>query len=391
MATRRSHKKSRNGCEQCKQRRVKCDEDIPCANCSRRGMECSYENRSSSTPRGRQNDVGTAPNTQRSRRACSSPRPPSEDPFGLLAQRISEGSFIPHEWTAQDAELMHHFTLYASKTFARRPEMQETWQVAIPKIAYSNEFLMHGILALSALHLAHLKPERYSTYLAGSGFHMSLGLRSFRRILVSPTSDNCCALFAFCSIVMVYIHASPAEPPDSLFNSSNGLNSILELLTLCRGTLVLHPYISVIQSSALKPLFMREFEMHIEHPDTDHPSSHLRHLIDAEIPIDQQGTFTQALEMLVHSFKTISTAERPLECGMLYMWPLSVEDSFFGALRQHHPVALVFLAYYCVQLQAFSDFWFVGERGVVWFKEIENALDGKFAEWLEWPRGAVTR
>lgn len=34
-------KKSRKGCNRCKQRRVKCDEETPCGNCIRRNEECS--------------------------------------------------------------------------------------------------------------------------------------------------------------------------------------------------------------------------------------------------------------------------------------------------------------------------------------------------------------
>lgn len=35
-------RKSRRGCLQCKQRRVKCDEDIPCGACLRRKEACSF-------------------------------------------------------------------------------------------------------------------------------------------------------------------------------------------------------------------------------------------------------------------------------------------------------------------------------------------------------------
>jgi hypothetical protein len=153
---------------------------------------------------------------------------------------------------------MHHYTLYTSKTLARRPHMQETWQVVIPEIAYSYEFLMHGILGLSALHLAYLKPKRYDNYLAGAGFHMSLGLRLYRKVLLSPSSDNCYALFSFSSLIMLYIYASLTDSIES--HAANGLESIFELFRLCRGTLVLLQYFDPQQSS-LKHLFMREFAM----------------------------------------------------------------------------------------------------------------------------------
>ncbi|KAL2823810.1 hypothetical protein BDW59DRAFT_148366 [Aspergillus cavernicola] len=363
-------------------------------------MDCTFENRGSHTPMDRPNDVGILSDLRGRLLASDNPgsRPPSEDPFRIFNDRISEGTFFPQEWTGQDPELMHHYTIYTSKTIARRPEMQETWQVAIPQMAYSNEFLMHGILALSALHLAYLKPEKYSFYLAGSGFHMSLGLRSYRRILLSPSSENCHALFCFSSFIMVYIYASPTESTEH--DAHIGLESILELLGLCRGTLVLLPYFDLIRQSSLEPLFLREFQ-------TDTPTqpehrtdqfkgitiqlTNLHHLIESEItPPDQKDTFFHALDRLQASFESIQSAELPLECGMLYMWPLSIEENFFILLRQQHPVALVFLAFYCAQLHAFSDYWFVGRQGAAWLSHVSAALPGRLTSWLVWPRAVVS-
>ncbi|KAL4940669.1 hypothetical protein BDV06DRAFT_213312 [Aspergillus oleicola] len=323
MATRRSHRKSRNGCDQCKRRRIKCDEDHPCLNCSRRGMDCTFEHRSSATPPSSANDdFGILSDIRGCMRATNDapcPRPSSKDSF---RPRADASLYTPHVQNAG------------------RPQMQETWQVVIPKVAYSYEFLMHGILGLSALHLACLKPERYNHYLAGAGFHMSLGLRSYRRILQSPSSDNCYALFCFSSLIMVYIYAYPTDPPESC--RANGIDSIIELLKLCRGTLVLLPYFDRIRQSPLKQLFMREFTMDYA---------------------NELSTFFQALDRLKASFICIENAPPPLECGMLYMWPLSVEEQFFTFLRQRHPVALVLLAFYCAQLRAFEDYWFVGRQG----------------------------
>ncbi|KAL3455231.1 hypothetical protein BJX64DRAFT_297889 [Aspergillus heterothallicus] len=403
MATRRSHRKSRNGCDQCKQRRVKCDEGHPCRNCSRRGTECTFEQCSSSaTPSARANDdYGILSDI----RGCvvtnnidsSDSRPSSEDPFPIINDRLSQGTWVPQEWIAQDPELMHHYTLHTSKTFARRPQMQETWQVVIPEIAYSYEFLMHGLLGLSALHLAYLKPERYSHYLASAGLHMSHGLRSYRRVIQAPSSENCSALFCFSGLIMVYIYASPRESADSAMGS--GLDSILELLGLCRGTLVLLPYFDQIQRSRLEHMFLEEFRTDAsDKPErktslfkdlTPHLIN-LHTLITSEIPnASENAPFLQALDRLKASFHTIETAETDLECGMLYVWPLSVEETFFDSLRQRHPLALVLLAFYCAQLSAFEDYWFVGGQGAVWLGHVEAALEGRLAEWLAWPRGVL--
>ncbi|CEL09774.1 hypothetical protein ASPCAL12903 [Aspergillus calidoustus] len=402
MVTRRSHKKSRKGCDQCKRRRVKCDEEDPCRNCSRRGMDCTFEHRTSATPpTERTPQIGTILSDVRGRMLASShdaptsiSRPPSGDPFRAFNDRLATGTWFPQEWTSQDPELMHHYTLHTSKTLARRPEMQEAWQATIPEIAYGYEFLMHGILGLSALHLSYLKPEKYSHYLANAGFHMSLGLRSYRRILMAPSQENCFALFCFSGLIMVYIYASPMDPLES--HSAAGLDSIFELFGLCRGTLVLRPFFDHIQQSPLVHLFRREFMDNDADQPTNQPPlfpdlpdhlSTLSTLITSEIRSSaDQPTFHQALSRLRASFASIENATPPLECGMLYLWPLSVEEEFFTFLRQRHPVALVLLAFYCAQLLVFEDYWFVGGQGRVWFRRVEEALGGRFGESLDWPR-----
>jgi hypothetical protein len=104
---------------------------------------------------------------------------------------------------------------------------------------------------------------------------------------------------------------------------------------------------------------------------------------------EERTTFSQALDLLALSFKAIHNAELPLECGMIYMWPLSVNEEFFDLLRQRHAVALLLLGFYCAQLHVFCDYWFVGRRGQSLFSSISAVLPSRFTPWLEWPRDFI--
>jgi hypothetical protein len=116
----------------------------------------------------------------------------------------------------------------------------------------------------------------------------------------------------------------------------------------------------------------------------------LRQFIETDtVEPEEKNTFFQALDRLTLSFKAIHNAELPLECGMIYMWPLSVNEVFFDQLRQRHAVALVLLGFYCAQLHVFSDFWFVGRRGHLLFSSISAVLPSRMAPWLEWPRDFI--
>lgn len=156
---------------------------------------------------------------------------------------------------------MHHYTLYTSKTLSKRKAVQDVWQIEIPKIAYSYEFLMHGILSLSALHLSHLRPEKYSDYMMSSRIHLTLGLRSFVQILTSPNHENCSALFSFCSAIMIYTYGSPMEENNEVDTASLFVN-LIEVFRLSRGTLVILPYLQAMSCrTGLEPLLRQDYDL----------------------------------------------------------------------------------------------------------------------------------
>ncbi|RAL13878.1 uncharacterized protein BO97DRAFT_366278 [Aspergillus homomorphus CBS 101889] len=301
------------------------------------------------------------------------------------------------EWTGRDPELMHHYSLYTSRSIAKRPEMQQVWQVEIPKTAYSHEFLMHGILALSALHIACSCPGRYSSYLKSSRYHITLALRSFRRALLSPTAENCCALFASSSIIMLYTFATPAEPDGA--GTWAILESFIELFQLCRGILALKGFMTEIRNSPLRPLFRQDFDVPVYiakgNPNKlfvglENELHQLSSFLDAELPeIHQRFSCGHALEQLDYSFKCIQNAELPLECGMIFIWPISVKEEFIYLVKEMNVGALVLMAYYCAQLCLFEDYWFVGERARSLFSEISTALPERLWKWLAWPKSVI--
>jgi hypothetical protein len=74
---------------------------------------------------------------------------------------------------------------------------------------------------------------------------------------------------------------------------------------------------------------------------------------------------------------------------MIYIWPLSVREDFIFLLKEMNMAALVLTAYYCAQLCAFRDYWFVGQRAQMLFSEIATALPGQLSTWLDWPKNVI--
>jgi hypothetical protein len=188
-------------------RRVKCDEETPCGNCVRRNEECSL--------------LEPTPSSS-SEAAPSDPALPSTS----------------DEWIS-DLELMHHYTdSIADGGMATRPKVRHLWQSYIPRQALKHTFLMHGLLALSALHLAYQHPEEAVRYLRLCDKHQSIALGRFRSILSSSEFDveRADALFGLAAVISV----SSMARSSALFEHDSdekviSMDEVVELFILTRG------------------------------------------------------------------------------------------------------------------------------------------------------------
>ncbi|RFU28797.1 hypothetical protein B7463_g7532, partial [Scytalidium lignicola] len=126
--TRKGHKKSRQGCFNCKRRKIKCQETLPsCDNCLKRGLECLY------------------PSMKKQLVLQES------EAWSLGTISFANPQSTPTLFTPTDMRLFHHFLLEA---YPHLPVGNDSaWLTEIPLIAHNYDYLMHAILAMAASHL----------------------------------------------------------------------------------------------------------------------------------------------------------------------------------------------------------------------------------------------
>lgn len=156
------------GCNTCKARKVRCDQIKPvCQNCTRGNRQCVYSSSSQ----------GSGPSTP-------VPVTPAE---------------------AQDLELMHYYTIATYQILTRVPEHYWIWQVQVPRMAFSHKYLLHGLLALTAMHRCHNADElQIANLVALARYHQQHALALYIPLLQRIDPENCHALFAF-SIVLALL------------------------------------------------------------------------------------------------------------------------------------------------------------------------------------------
>ncbi|KAH6897230.1 hypothetical protein B0T10DRAFT_180450 [Thelonectria olida] len=149
---RRFHRRSKNGCQTCKRRHVRCDEQKPlCTNCLQTGSDCIYpvpqqqtlpSNEAGPSSRG-DADVDVNSGTQ-----LTLAEPPPSPLINVLNDYVG-GSFdaLPE----RSKRLLRHFSQYA--VWGQRPVARELQSSAIQK-AFENPGYMHMCLMLSATQWA---------------------------------------------------------------------------------------------------------------------------------------------------------------------------------------------------------------------------------------------
>ncbi|KAG9242502.1 hypothetical protein BJ878DRAFT_425764 [Calycina marina] len=234
MPPRKSHKKSKAGCQRCKRRKIKCDEVHPtCGNCSKHGVGC---------------DFSVDP--------LESPLPPSSTSIqwdasqnpGILTP-ASTSTIVPFYKTPVDVlrsadsaatrtlelRLMHHYTALTSKTFADSKAEEVAWQVYVPSIAYNAEYLMDAIMAVAALHLRALNPADQSLVRASHGY-MASSLAQYSLLLRDGVIEgNAEALFTTATLIAFQSSASRRFEafdgdyglPLSWFHSYQGIKTVV--------------------------------------------------------------------------------------------------------------------------------------------------------------------
>lgn len=167
MQKRQSHNKSRNGCQNCKKKHIKCDEQgPPCANCKARAASCKY----SANPKS---------------------HVPSQDAREASSTSTTTETHIPSHSNIHDGshrilelELMHHWTTSTYKSLCSTPADVTCLQVDVPRWALKHHYLLDGILAISALEIAICEPDigdSRSAYIHAAMEYYDMASTAFRR------------------------------------------------------------------------------------------------------------------------------------------------------------------------------------------------------------------
>jgi hypothetical protein len=159
-----------------------------------------------------------------------------------------------------DLELLHHFCTSTAYTFHGDATLKTLWRISVPQVGFVNDFVMRGILALAARHLANSKPEQKDFYMAYAIEQHQAGLRKASAMLPTVNAQNVTALYIFTAMACMFSLAGPRRSTDSLIMSDG---SIAEWLVLLRGTrTIIEPWQDARHNGILGPMFIHGSRRH---------------------------------------------------------------------------------------------------------------------------------
>ncbi|KXJ84933.1 hypothetical protein Micbo1qcDRAFT_154565 [Microdochium bolleyi] len=376
MAPRRSHYKSRRGCEQCKARRVKCNEAKPsCQNCVRRRVQCTYSFLA-------QGQGGRETESSALLDRDATPAEPTAAPS-------SEPCSPDYRTTRRvELQLMHHYSTATCETMGNTPQQREIWRIAVPQEAASHDFLMDGILSVTACHRAHADPSRAAACMTAALHYQNSGLRGYQSALGSIGPGNCQAIFAFSVMLTVLGFAMPPMYPESQpVSAATSLSCIFELLKGVKVTTDEFTY--SIQNGIFAPLFTSTKDpaarlRTVPVRETEGAMAQLRkrtQFVAKYVSAEVVEIYQSSVDSLEGGFREVSSTQT---FNLIIAWPVMVDPRMVGLFNKRDPLALLIWLHYAVLTLSVHDQWWGRGFGVRLVEDLSRILHDVDPEWDPW-------
>ncbi|KAL4928053.1 Zn(II)2Cys6 transcription factor [Aspergillus undulatus] len=391
MPTRRTHRKSRHGCKACKHRRVKCDEARPvCSNCSQREELCEYVTEASYIWA---EEEAPARRTRRRKTPAQTENhaSPSDAPFQLLDRFGGPGaSSSSPSLDMTQLRLLVNWQHETCQFYSRDTETRIVWQINLVDEALKTPPLMHGILAVSALHLALSDQSDPALWLEIATAHKGQALHALQKGLRNVTEDNARSMMGLSALVVAYAFGSALTDTGVSDGDRPSLNSLNNVFILCRGVQqITDAAFSFLRQSNFAPLFAPG-NPYLAMPDyvkasldrLDRLNTEYLHAEDHDA-----ATYTRAIEGLRglsgHAFT------QPNSMTLAAGWAIRVPPEYLQYLQANEPLALVVHAHYCAFLHLARGNCFLQYWGRFVLQDIRRLLDESWEGYISWPIAEV--
>ncbi|KAH7400138.1 hypothetical protein BKA64DRAFT_475215 [Cadophora sp. MPI-SDFR-AT-0126] len=355
--TRRPHRKTKTGCLTCKKRKIKCDESRPeCDNCIKHTLECAYA--------------------------------PSKVHVSATGTALSSSG--SHVLNLIDMELLHNYCTSTALTLHRDPAIVKLWSITVPQFGFLHDYVMHGILALSALHMAYCFPERKEICTEQAALHHKSGLIKATPALSTFAEENASAMYLFSALTCLYTYTTLGQTDDSVLGGESGWiflsRQSYSLIRMANSTLRNGPLGPLFLAGERRNRLRDEAESITLFAEAD-PLVELSARIEERI-FDQDAlqAYSTAINDMIKIFKAMkSVPEEQREASDVFRWPFQLEEGFLERLQIPTQETLVIIAHFAIIPEYLSSKWWLRGFGRRLLARICPLIDEEHLSWIQWP------
>ncbi|PBL02953.1 hypothetical protein ARMGADRAFT_279147 [Armillaria gallica] len=361
----RHHSKTRTGCKTCRRRKIKCDEESPiCNNCTKRQIECIWERAEDKRPA----PLAVGPH----RMPSTSGQPPSEggDVLDILG-----------------LELIHHYTSSTCFTFCRDQARTEIYRSKLPTLAFheGNSFLLHALLAVSALHLHSLHPTS-SRYSPAAKTHYARALTGVKAVWCeghSSTADPN-AVFLTYTMLIVYGHATNT-PPLCQEASKDWLTVLRVLMTFGQKWPLDHDISVSFDWAFLLQDINEPTDPAIRFPDSladlPFPLPGSPDIEEVQNPV-ASSVYQECVSLLRLAWK--ASFHPQYQTYTLMAWFGRVPMTYLTYLFERRPRALLIMAHFCAISKRVEQAWWSKKDWDQIIPNLRNEVGVKWEKFMDW-------
>lgn len=435
---RRPHKKSRNGCINCRKRRVKvtiparffypnatdttsqCSEERPsCQSCVRREICCVYTKETHATS----DETPQAPDILNGGSSCRpypvahffpersrtvpQATPASESTPGTISGASPIAVAALPNFTIRDLELLHHWTMFTSVDIYKTPGVDSLWQIILPQIGFQHPFVAHAIISLAALHMSYIDGSQNRFYIMEATQHHEIAVAGFHECVNNLTQEKSEALLAWSILNLLYVFSISRQLADSAERNSPRLRKDrllgVEWIPMMRGIdAVLGPYYDFLREGRMRTILTlgNWGELNPDEVTSDPADLELCRLREVWNRSGDLEVYEEALSvmrkcrMYTMQFETmdVQTLQR-WDCNRSWAGPMAfihfAPQQYFTLLHQRQPPSLVLFAYFGAFLHALDDYWFLEGWGKDIVEVVDELLGSYWRPWIYWPIQSV--
>ncbi|KAJ9613164.1 hypothetical protein H2200_003105 [Cladophialophora chaetospira] len=401
--TKAFHRKSRNGCQTCRTRRVKtdittkCDERKPiCLNCETRGVACTFAivTRPSVAP------VPTLPSPSEesdpandahlATKSSKESETAASTAFPIDLNNVESVLDLPESKSRRllELRLLNHWSENMTKPFAEFPNshLVTAWAEHVPRMGFQYENVLYMMFACSATNLLRRETED-PDIIAAADVYLGLALREQYKAVQKLSIENADPVCFTAMLLLITSVArlwkrdlEPYSPPMEWLRLGAGAGTVLRT---AKEMLKEDPSSKVWMFINAPPVFNVDIIFAKKNMD---PFSKILESESGHTDPETLEAYEKTLSFVGYVYQAVDNDEPVhMVARKIFTFPIFVPRLFIELVEEKMPCALVILAHYFALMARHPSIWWIGKTPKREIQAIYNILPEPYQSKMRWP------